>query len=606
MIKYGEAKKPHQWAFFEGLILGTKWLGVLGQIISGITEAAAVYDPNSLFGVFGAVLKTVLIVGLIEGCTRLFSPINAQSFFNVLRGFRKSATKEDKDLRISGFIIFLITMIPLIFVLYFSYDLSKSGKNNIIEMGVEPPVIAAVDSSQYVTMTAAASNAFAADSLLIVANLESEKQSRINKLNGIVSKSGKELSRLKSSKDYNPDSEWFKNNIGNQSGAIASAKKELRNIHTTYHTKTQNALNTKRSELNRAKSNAASTLLSFQSETQEKNDSTLVAFAFDIQKEKNTMDWIIFLGIGFVLLHAYLLHLSYYLSDKKAEYIENPFDKTIGIRKKFSDVSRAKWYNMLDRAIDKIFKIDGDVVVEQRDVAVVFKQTQPSQTVTQRQIQEQEDAMQRTKQAAEDAATLLSLRLEAEKEKQQAEFDLKFKTFEAAMKANQEKLSLQAKELENYKANKIDAEALKQAAKEAKELREQQAKELQEVREAKKKLADELAMMNAQSTHVTQPTHTPQTVVVQSVEADYSKTKSNLNTYYKRLLGGYTDARWSGVVNQSSTLINAGYKIHTNSDGSVKLNDRGVILIDDVNNKTLLPNCNHSIEWNNGLVIKYH
>jgi hypothetical protein len=376
MIKYTEPTKLHQWAFLEGLVKGTAVLGIVGQFISAITEAAAVYDPSGALGVFGAVITTALVVVIIEGGIRYFAPIHAQSFFNVLRGFKKGATQEDLDLRKSGLIVFVLVSLPLAAIVFFSYQLSQGGKDKILESQVEIPVAESVDSSQYNTIAYTARKQFFADSLAIVSSVETEKQERIEVLNKTIAGSSKELSRLKGSKDYDPNSSWFKNNIGSQSTSLSAAKKELKNINTYIQQQNDQSLNAKRAELNAQEATAGSVLLSFQSKTQERNDSTMVAFVSGFENTKRNYDWIIFLGIGFVMLHAYLMHLAYYLAGKKAEYIENPFDKSISIGKKLGDVIRAKSYLTLDSWIDKVFGItDEGITINQRDAVITFKQT---------------------------------------------------------------------------------------------------------------------------------------------------------------------------------------------------------------------------------------
>ena len=381
MIKYSKPEKIHQWAFLEGLVKGTALLGVVGQLISAVTEAAAVYDPSGVLGVIGAVITTVLVVIIIEGGIRYFAPIHAQSFFNVLRGFNKGATQEDLDLRKSGLIVFVLVSLPLSAIVFFSFQLSQGGKDTILQSQIEIPAAEVADSSQSKTIAYAARKQFRADSLSIISSAETDKQNRTNTLNNTINKSSAELKRLKGSADYDPNSKWFKSHIKAQSSSLSAAKKEKKNISTTYQNIITNALNAKRAALNSQEANAGNVLLSFQSKTQERNDSTMTAFVTAFETKKSNYDWIIFLGIGFVMLHAYLMHLAYYLAGKKAEYIENPFDKSISIGKKLSDVVRAKSYLTLDGWIDKLFGItDEGITINQRDAVINFTQTntQPS------------------------------------------------------------------------------------------------------------------------------------------------------------------------------------------------------------------------------------
>ena len=133
MIKYGQPQKVHQWAFLEGLVKGTAVLAAIGQVLSALSESIAVWNPDGLFGRWGGYITVIAIVFLIEGGTRYFFPIHAQSFFNILRGFRKNATDEDKDLQRSGLIIFIMVSIPLTLIVFFSYELSQEGKNKFLE-----------------------------------------------------------------------------------------------------------------------------------------------------------------------------------------------------------------------------------------------------------------------------------------------------------------------------------------------------------------------------------------------------------------------------------------------------------------------------------------
>jgi len=381
MIKYGQPQKVHQWAFLEGLVKGTAVLAAIGQVLSALSESIAVWNPDGLFGRWGGYITVIAIVFLIEGGTRYFFPIHAQSFFNILRGFRKNATDEDKDLRKSGAIIFMMVSIPLILIVFFSYELSQEGKNKFLEQSVIVPTNVQIDSSEYRLIASTANNQFAADSLGIVSTISEEKAEMIAKLKRTKSKGLTEVNRLKTSNDYDANSTWFKSNIKESASIASAAQSSLSDVDKVYNEKLTNALNKKRSELSQGQAVASSTLLGETQNVSIQNDSIQTAFMVGLSNQKRTYDWIIFLGIGFVALHSYLKHLAYYLSDKAAIYVENPFDKSIGIFQKFKDVSRAKLYIKFDSWIDSWFNLDENGLdVIQKEAAINFIKHTPTHT----------------------------------------------------------------------------------------------------------------------------------------------------------------------------------------------------------------------------------
>ena len=102
----------------------------------------------------------------------------------------------------------------------------------------------------------------------------------------------------------------------------------------------------------------------------------------------------------------------------------------------------------------------------------------------------------------------------------------------------------------------------------------------------------------------TQPDETivPQQTQVQtkSVVFDYTQTKSNLNTYLKRInKSGYSDKRMEGVRRYISKLIEAGYK--------VLIDEKGNAIIDAKSSPTLPGGIDYEIKYiDESIVVEYH
>ena len=95
-----------------------------------------------------------------------------------------------------------------------------------------------------------------------------------------------------------------------------------------------------------------------------------------------------------------------------------------------------------------------------------------------------------------------------------------------------------------------------------------------------------------QQTQHTQATHNPRVF-------DYSQTKSNLNTYLKRIKNdGFSDKRLDGVSRYVSALVAAGYMVQIGEDGRA--------IVDEKNSPTLPVNSSCEIKYHDNRVDVFY
>lgn len=298
---WSQPQKPDVWAKYASKKNILLVMALIGNLISGFTEFKAM--DNTLHGILAMVL--------LEGGVWFTGSMFFDNLFSYLR---------NKDL--SSAIFGVLGLSGLCFIVYLSMNMSMIGKTITVNDMNEPPAAETVDSTKYNNLKNKALEQYNADSLRIFAEVEKEKIEKRNELNNIISKQTSKKGRIMNYADYTY--EKYANSIKGCESKVRQAKKELKNLNTTYKELFNSRLAVASSDKSSGLVFASSSLLHSIDSTNQVNTTTEADFKAFLASKQFFYGLLVRFGIIATLIYLFFNGLGRHLSGSFPIY-KDPF-----------------------------------------------------------------------------------------------------------------------------------------------------------------------------------------------------------------------------------------------------------------------------------------
>lgn len=350
-------------------------LSIIGTGISFASEFYAIY--NSTEG--GHAYKIAVAFSsatFLEGGVRVFIFLSFYMIYEMIQEFK-----------IWKLLVFLVAASAGYFIFNRSLNLSIEGSDTYAKQTTEKPIIIEANHTESKLLQEQARQQFYADSLQIVANVNSEFATIAQNAQVAKREASKEKKRLENDPSNTPESKWFPKQIKAQSDIIRESKSVLKNLESNRLSTLENRLNTARAELYKKMSDATSIKKNVEVATDSTNTANTNIYVATIDSRQSEFTKYIWGSMLMSVLHALLYFGMLLASGIRIEYDFTPEDELElpSLSNKFWNAIRLKWYSWKADRIsfltkDKInINIDSlDVQMTDNDGNVIIKKNKGS------------------------------------------------------------------------------------------------------------------------------------------------------------------------------------------------------------------------------------